>query len=131
MNNARSVHPGIVLKDELAALRISPTEFSRQIDVPSNRISQIIAGKRSITGDTALRLGHWFETDPHFWLSLQAQFELAEAEQEHGEAISHLPTRVNLPSPPRQLGVFKKASIYEHPTALSESIPTQVDASRS
>ena len=54
----RAVHPGIVLKDELDELSITPTEFARQIDVPPNRISQIIAGKRSITGDTALRLGH-------------------------------------------------------------------------
>ena len=54
----RAVHPGQVLKDELEELSITPTEFSRQIEVPPNRVSQIIGGKRSITGDTALRLGH-------------------------------------------------------------------------
>jgi antitoxin HigA-1 len=59
----RTVHPGEILKDELA---ITPTEFARQIDVPPNRVSQIIAGKRSVTGDTALRFGHWFGTDPQF-----------------------------------------------------------------
>jgi addiction module HigA family antidote len=51
----RAVHPGEVLKDELEELGMTPTEFARQIRVPPNRISQIIHGKRSITGDTALR----------------------------------------------------------------------------
>ena len=89
----RAVHPGAVLKDELEDLGITPTEFARQIDVPANRVSQIIAGKRGITGDTALRCGHWFGTDPQFWLNLQAQWDLVQAEQETGEAIRHLPTR--------------------------------------
>ena len=93
----RAVHPGAVLKDELDELGITPTEFSRQIDVPPNRISQIIAGKRSITGDTALRFGHWFGTDPQFWLNLQAQFELVQADRETGATIRHLPTKDALP----------------------------------
>ena len=94
----RAVHPGQVLKDELDELGITPTEFSRQIDVPPNRVSQIIAGKRSITGDTALRFGHWFGTDPQFWLNLQAQFDLLQAAKETGEMIRHLPTRSSWPS---------------------------------
>ncbi|MEL7452706.1 MAG: HigA family addiction module antitoxin [Pseudomonadota bacterium] len=89
----RAVHPGVVLKDELEELGITPTEFARQIDVPPNRVSQIITGKRSITGDTALRFGHWFSTDPQFWLNLQSQFELAQADKETGNAIRHLPTK--------------------------------------
>lgn len=89
----RAVHPGAVLKDELEELGITPTAFARQIDVPANRVSQIIAGKRGITGDTALRFGHWFRMDPQFWLNLQAQWDLVQAEQETGEAIRHLPTR--------------------------------------
>jgi addiction module HigA family antidote len=93
----RAVHPGTILKDELDALGITPTEFSRQIDVPANRISQIISGKRSITGDTALRFGHWFGVDPQFWINLQAQFELATADKETGEAIRKLPTKASLP----------------------------------
>ena len=91
----RTVHPGRILKDELAELGVTPTEFARQIDVPANRISQIINGKRSITGDTALRFGHWFEVEPEFWLNLQAHFDLACAEKEAGDAIRLLPTRVN------------------------------------
>jgi len=93
----RVVHPGEVLKGELAELAITPTEFARQIDVPANRVSQILAGKRSITGDTALRLGHWFGTEPQFWLNLQTQFDLAVADRQTGDAIRHLPTKVSRP----------------------------------
>ena len=93
----RTVHPGEILKDELGELGITLTEFARQIDVPANRISQIIAGKRAVTGDTALRFGHWFGTDPQFWLNLQAQFDLAVAARESGEAIRQLPTRARGP----------------------------------
>lgn len=89
----RAVHPGEILKEELQEAGISPTKFSYQIDVPPNRISQIITGKRSITGDTALRLGHWFGVDPQFWLNLQSQFDLAEASKETGSLISQLPRR--------------------------------------
>ncbi|MFT7572638.1 MAG: addiction module HigA family antidote [Paracoccaceae bacterium] len=88
-----AAHPGEVLKDELEELGITPTELARQIDVPANRMSQIISGKRSITGDTALRLGHWFKTDPQFWMNLQAQFELVAAQKESGKVIQKLPTR--------------------------------------
>ena len=62
----RAVRPGEILKDELAELGITPTEFARQIGVPPNRVSRIINAKRSITGDTALRLGHWFGVEPEF-----------------------------------------------------------------
>jgi addiction module HigA family antidote len=89
----RIVHPGTILKDELVELGISPTEFARQIAVPPNRVSQIIAGKRAVTGDTALRFGHWFGTDPQFWLNLQAQHDLAVAERATGKSIRRLPTR--------------------------------------
>ncbi len=89
----RAVHPGSVLKDELEKLGITPTELARQIAVPPNRVSQIIAGKRGVTGDTALRLGHWFGMEPQFWLNLQAQWDLVQAERETGPAIRYLPTR--------------------------------------
>ena len=93
----RAVHPGRILKDELAELGVTPTEFARQIDVPANRVSQIINGKRSITGDTALRFGHWFGVEPQFWLNLQAHFDLVCADKETGDAIRLLPTRASLP----------------------------------
>ena len=92
----RAVHPGTVLKGELAELGVTPTEFSRQINVPPNRVSQIIAGKRSITGDTALRFGHWFGVEPQFWMNLQAQYDLASAEQIVGDEILKLPTAATL-----------------------------------
>ncbi len=88
----RAVHPGEILEDELAELGVPPTVFARQIEVPSNRVSQIIAGKRSVTSDTALRFGHWFGVDPQFWLNLQTQFDLAAAERRVGEAVRALPT---------------------------------------
>lgn len=92
----RAVHPGTILKDELDVLGITPTEFARQIAVPPNRISQIISGKRSITGDTALRFGHWFGVSPEFWINLQTQFELATVDKKTNEAIRRLPTKANL-----------------------------------
>ena len=88
-----SVHPGKVLAEELAALGVSPTELSRQIAVPPNRISQIIHGKRAVTGDTALRLAHWFKTSPEFWLDLQTAFDIAQAKRAAGGEIAALPTR--------------------------------------
>ena len=80
-----AIHPGEILADELNELEITPTELSRQISVPPNRISQIIQGKRAITGDTALRLGHWFQTSPQFWLNLQSAYDLRLASQEIGQ----------------------------------------------
>lgn len=88
----RAAHPGEILKDELAEIGVTPTELARQIDVPANRLSQIINAKRSITGDTALRLAHWFKTDPQFWMNLQARFDLVAADRAAGNAIKALPT---------------------------------------
>jgi addiction module HigA family antidote len=89
----RPVHPGEVLAEELTELGVTPTELARQIGVPANRISQIIAGKRSITGDTALRLGHWFGMSPEFWLNLQTLHDLRIAERAVGAKIAKLPRR--------------------------------------
>ena len=89
----RAAHSGGILKDELAELDVTPTELARQIDVPANRVSQIINDKRSISGDTALRLGHWFQINPQFWMNLQARFELVAVQEEAGKVIRKLPTR--------------------------------------
>ena len=91
---SRSVHPGEILKDELEELGVTQAAFARQIEVPPNRVSQIIAGKRSVTGDTALRFGHWFGVEPQFWLNLQSQFDLATAERRNGAEIKALPKAV-------------------------------------
>jgi addiction module HigA family antidote len=92
-----SIHPGEILAEELEELGVSPTELSRQIRVPANRISQIINGKRAITGDTALRLAHWFGTSPQFWMNLQALFDVRLAEQQAGTEIRSLPTKPGKP----------------------------------
>lgn len=97
-----AIHPGAILKQELGKAGTTLTEFARQIDVPPNRISMILSGKRSITGDTALRLGHWFMNDPQFWLDLQGRFDLSLADAESGPAIRSLPTKESLQPKPEQ-----------------------------
>jgi addiction module HigA family antidote len=82
-----------VLADEIEEIGVSPTELARQLAVPANRISQIIQGKRAVTGDTALRLGHWFGMSPQFWLNLQSAYDLRIAEGASGVEIRKLPTR--------------------------------------
>jgi addiction module HigA family antidote len=89
----RVVHPGGILADELAELGISARELARQIEVPANRITQIIRGERGISGDTALRLGHWFGTSAEMWLGLQKTYELNLARREVGTEIEALPRR--------------------------------------
>lgn len=86
------IHPGEHLAEELTELSMSPTELARQLDVPPNRVTQIISGRRAITGDTALRLAHFFGTTPAFWLNLQALYDLRLAERKVGKSISGLPT---------------------------------------
>lgn len=98
-----AVHPGQVLARKLEAFGISPTELARQLLVPPNRITQIINGKRGITGDSALRLAHWFGNAPEFWMNLQVQHDLNEAAQELGTQIKALPTR-----PARRSGKLPK-----------------------
>jgi len=88
-----AIHPGEILRDELEELKVTPTELARQIAVPPNRISQIISGRRAITGDTALRLGHWFGNSPEFWLNLQSAYDLRIAAQAVGRHVARLPTR--------------------------------------
>ena len=70
------IHPGEILRDDLDALNMSAAELARQLNVPANRITQILNGQRSITGDTALRLGHFFGTSAQFWLNLKVLYEL-------------------------------------------------------
>lgn len=87
------IHPGEVLAEELSELNISATELARQLKVPPNRITGIINGTRSVSADTALRLGHWFGTSAVFWLNLQKSYELRLAEKESGPEIKRLPRR--------------------------------------
>ena len=87
-----AIHPGEHLAEELEALGMSAAELARQLKVPTNRVTGILNGQRSITGDTALRLGHFFGTSPEFWLNLQSLYDLRLADQKAGKSISVLPT---------------------------------------
>ena len=91
------IHPGQFLMDELDELGMSAAELARIIHVPANRISQIIAGKRNITADTALRLGQYFGTGPRLWLNLQQSFELDLAMQNITPEIENIPRRAAAP----------------------------------
>ena len=94
-----SIHPGEFLADELEELGMAAAELARIVRVPANRISQIMAGKRNITADTAIRLGRYFVTGPHIWLNLQKAYELDLAQQEIGPEIERIPPRESAPQP--------------------------------
>jgi addiction module HigA family antidote len=85
------IHPGEHLAEELEVLDMSAAELARKLDLPTNRVTQILNGERSITGDTALRLAHFFGTSPEFWLNLQSLYELRLAQQKIGKTIKGLP----------------------------------------
>ena len=87
-----AIHPGEHLAEQLEALELSAAELGRRLQVPGNRISQIVTGQRAISGDTALRLGHFFGASRQFWLNLQVAFDLRVAEQKTGATIKRLPT---------------------------------------
>jgi addiction module HigA family antidote len=86
-----AIHPGEHLAEELEALNMSAAELARKLDVPTNRVTQILHGTRSITGDTALRLAHFFGTSAQFWLNLQTLYDLRLAQQKTGRSIKSLP----------------------------------------
>ena len=87
-----AIHPGEHLAEELEVLDMSATELARKIDVPTNRVTQILNGTRSVTGDTALRLAHFFDTSAEFWLNLQSLYDLRRAQEKVGKSIKELPT---------------------------------------
>ncbi len=94
------IHPGEHLREELETLQMSAAELSRQLSVPTNRVTGILNGQRSITGDTALRLAHFFGTSPEFWLNLQSLYDLPLAQKKSGKTIDRLPTlKRRLPIP--------------------------------
>lgn len=88
---ATAIHPGEHLAKELKELGMSAAELARKLDVPTNRITSILNGQRAITGDTALRLSHYFGTSAEFWLNLQSLYELRIAEKKAGRSIRSLP----------------------------------------
>ena len=87
------IHPGEILKEELEELNMSASKLAEIIDVPANRISLIVAGKRAVSADTSLRLAQYFGTSPDFWLNLQMIYELDLAKKEIGNSLSQIPQR--------------------------------------
>src|ERR1039457_2763345 len=86
-----AIHPGEHLAEELKELGMSAVELARKLDVPTNRITGILNGQRAITGDTALRLAHFFGTSAEFWLNLQSLYDLRIAQKRIGKSIRALP----------------------------------------
>ena len=86
------IHPGEHLAQELKELGLSAAELARRLGVPTHRVTSILNGRRAITGETALRLAHFFGTSVEFWLNLQNLYDLRLAEQKSGKAIKMLPT---------------------------------------
>ena len=71
------IHPGTILKEEfLDEMGLSQYRLAKDINVPPRRINEIVKGKRSVTADTALRLGRYFKISPQFWTNLQSHYEL-------------------------------------------------------
>jgi antitoxin HigA-1 len=91
-NRLPNIHPGEILRLEfLEPLDITPYRLSKDIGVGQTRISEILSEKRSITADTALRLSRYFGNSPQFWLNLQTQYDLRQAQEENKEIYSHIP----------------------------------------
>jgi len=82
------IHPGEILADELVELKKTPTELARELHVPANRISQLVAGKRAMTADTALRLERRLGVSAAFWMNVQKRYELDLARDKTGDALS-------------------------------------------
>lgn len=87
MNAMRPVHPGEVLKDELIEIGMSANAFAQALHVPTNRITAILKGTRSVTADTALRISQFFGTTPEFWLNLQTSYDLKVARASVGKKV--------------------------------------------
>lgn len=92
------IHPGVILGDELKELNMSPRTLAEIIDVPPNRLYQIISGKRELTADTGLRLARYFGTSDEFWLNLQKLYDLDLAREKIGPSLKSIRRR-----PPSQL----------------------------
>jgi addiction module HigA family antidote len=110
-----AIHPGEHLAEELEALGMSAAELARKLKVPTNRVTQILNGARSITGDTALRLAHFFGTSAQFWLNLQSLYELRRADQKAGKPIRTLPRlkRDDAPASKPGLGRFEPSVVQK------------------
>ena len=87
------IHPGEILADELEEIGLTANKLADVIEVPPNRLYQLLAGKRNVTADTALRLSQYFGMSADFWMNLQSAYELDLARQQHGKEIQRIPKR--------------------------------------
>lgn len=94
------IHPGEVLADELNELNVPVAELARALHVPSNRIYQLVAGKRAMTADTALRLEQWLGVSAEFWMNLQKRYELDVATEQIGDEIKRTVVARAVAGPP-------------------------------
>ncbi|HEY1946269.1 MAG TPA: HigA family addiction module antitoxin [Bryobacteraceae bacterium] len=93
------IHPGKILADELEEIGLTAKRLADVIEVPSNRLYQLLAGKRNITAYTALRLSQYFGMSADFWMNLQSAYELDLARQQNGKAIQRIPKRSEMEEP--------------------------------
>jgi addiction module HigA family antidote len=93
------IHPGEILSDEIQEIGMTARKLADILEVPPNRLYQILAGKRNMTADTALRLGRYFGMTADFWMNLQSAYELDVARNENGKAIDRIPRRQTDPQP--------------------------------
>ena len=106
-NGMRPVHPGEILREELAELGLSASALARALDVPTNRVTTILKGQRGVTADTALRLSRYFGTTPQLWQNLQKTYELRMAESASG---AHIEERVQPHYSPVYTGIAAHAA---------------------
>ena len=93
------IHPGEILADELEEIGLTAKKLAGVIEVPPNRLYQLLAGKRNVTADTALRLSQYFGMSADFWMNLQSAYELDVARQQHGKEIQRIPKRSETTEP--------------------------------
>jgi len=94
------IHPGEILADELEEIGLTAKKLADVIEVPPNRLYQLLAGKRNVTADTALRLSQYFGMSADFWMNLQSAYELDLARSLNGKAIQKIPRRETAASQP-------------------------------
>ncbi len=87
------IHPGEILAEELQEIHLPARRLAAIIEVPANRLYQLVAGKRAMTADTALRLSQYLGTSPDFWMNLQSAYELDLARNRSGQSIQRIPRR--------------------------------------
>ncbi len=99
-----AIHPGDHLAEAVEASGITAAQLARDIEVPPNRVAAILHGTRGITADTALRLGRYFDISAAFWMNLQQMYDLRRAEQEIGDGLSRIRTRLGAAGQRRTTG---------------------------